>query len=42
MLIGDSITQQSGNQEKGFALAPALQEGKHLWSQDVALPSDML
>jgi hypothetical protein len=30
LLFGDSITQQSGCQDLGFAFAPALQDGKHL------------
>jgi hypothetical protein len=28
VLFGDSITQQSASQEKGFAWTPALQDGK--------------
>jgi hypothetical protein len=29
LLFGDSITELSGSQEKGFAFAPALQDGIH-------------
>jgi len=29
LLFGDSITEQSGTQERGFAFAPALQDGTH-------------
>jgi len=30
VLFGDSITQQSASQAKGFAWTPALQDGMHL------------
>jgi hypothetical protein len=31
LLFGDSITEQSGCQERGFAFAPALQDGNNLY-----------
>lgn len=32
LLFGDSITQQAGCQDRGFAFAPALQDGNSLKS----------
>jgi hypothetical protein len=32
LLFGDSITQQAGCQDRGFAFAPALQDGNTLQS----------
>ncbi len=31
LLFGDSITQQAGSQARGFAFAPALQDGNILY-----------
>jgi hypothetical protein len=33
LLFGDSITQQAGCQDRGFAFAPALQDGNTLHSK---------
>jgi len=30
LLFGDSLTQNSSSQDRGFAFAPALQEGKRV------------
>ncbi|KAH0565594.1 hypothetical protein GP486_001009 [Trichoglossum hirsutum] len=40
VLFGDSITQFSNSQDRGFAFASALQDGKTVWfgANDAALP----